>query len=148
MAVTCAGTVLLLLPASSARLRLRASPLLTCCDGCCVCARSDLQARALEPNVIALLSSERAGELLIGCVSHAALCSVAVRSVGDQERRRCACLLCCTRGRVYVCCAYGVSDRSVRRPTRPMWRPTGLLDGQTYRSIMFHDRVYGKTSYG
>ena len=31
---------------------------------------------------------------------------------------------------------------------RAMWRSTGLLDGQTYRSIMWCDCVYGKTSYG
>ena len=91
MVATCAGAILLLLLASPSRLRLQASPLLTCCEGCCTCARSDSQVRALEQNVIAILSNEQAGELLVGRVSRPALCSVAVRSVGEQERRRCAC---------------------------------------------------------
>ena len=41
--------------------------------------------------MIAILSNEQAGELLVGLVSRPALCSGAVRSVGEQERRRCAC---------------------------------------------------------
>ena len=49
MAATCAATIQALFQIFAAPLRQYPSPLLTCCDGRCTCAHSDLQQRAGEP---------------------------------------------------------------------------------------------------
>ena len=143
MAATCAGIGLPLITAVPAPHRLHTSRLLTCFAWCCVCACSGSQLRAGGPQ------SSRSGRTS-ALASFAAVVPTKLhlmpQSLAPLASRSTAAALVslCSRSCVLrVRCLV----RSARRPTRPMWRPAGLLDGQTYRSIMWRDRVYGKTSH-